>query len=181
MKLIVGLGNPGGKYLKTRHNAGFLVLDQILCQADLRWQGNKFDAEFARASLYGVDCLLLKPQTFMNLSGRSLSKALQFFKAALSDVVVLHDDIDLPFGQVKTRLNGGHGGHNGIRSILAEAGADGFARIKLGIGRPQAERPDVADWVLAEFTAEELLHVESIMVTETVMRLQGLLQNSAKN
>ena len=177
MKLLVGLGNPGGKYCKTRHNAGFLVLDEILSRAGVGWQGKKFDADYARASVCGVDCLLLKPQTFMNLSGRSVAKAIQFLKVEMTDLVVLHDDIDIAFGRVRARQGGGHGGHNGIRSILAETGADNFGRIKLGVGRPESGRPDVADWVLAEFTAEEILQVEGIMVDEAVLRIKGLFQD----
>ncbi|MCX6128843.1 MAG: aminoacyl-tRNA hydrolase [Proteobacteria bacterium] len=181
MKLIVGLGNPGGKYFKTRHNAGFLVLDQILFKAGGHWQGSKFDSEYARAPVCGIDSVLIKPQTFMNLSGRSVVKALQFFKISSADLVVLHDDIDVPFGKVKARQGGGHGGHNGIRSILTETGAENFGRIKLGVGRPQSDRIDVADWVLAEFANDELLQIEGPMVDEAMLRIKGLFQNPDKN
>lgn len=176
MKLIVGLGNPGDKYQKTRHNAGFLILDQILSRAGGSWQGRKFDADFARAPVCGTDCLLLKPQTFMNLSGRSVTQALRFYKIAIEDVIVLHDDIDVPFGKVKARTGGGHGGHNGIRSIMAESGAENFARVKLGVGRPHGVG-DVSNWVLGNFTLDELIQVETEMVNETLIRLQGLIRN----
>ncbi len=177
MKLIVGLGNPGDKYFKTRHNAGFLILDQILSRIGGSWQGKKFDGEFARGTLSGEDCLLLKPQTFMNLSGRSVTQAQRFFKIVIEDVIVLHDDIDVPFGKVKARTGGGHGGHNGIRSIMAESGAENFARVKLGVGRPQATRPDVSNWVLSDFSVDELIQLENEMVSETLIRLQGLFKN----
>ncbi len=177
MKLIVGLGNPGDKYSKNRHNAGFLILDQILSRARESWLGRKFDADFARAPVVGADCLLLKPQTFMNLSGRSVMQALRFYKIAMEDVIVLHDDIDVPFGKVKARTGGGHGGHNGIRSIMEESGAENFARIKLGVGRPQSGRPDVSNWVLGDFTVDELIQVENQMVDEALIRLQGLIKN----
>jgi PTH1 family peptidyl-tRNA hydrolase len=179
LKLIVGLGNPGAKYQKTRHNAGFLVLDAIADRSRISWQGRKFDAEWARGSLLGEDCLFLKPQTFMNLSGRSVAPALRFYKLQVSDVVVLHDDIDVPFGKVKTRMGGGHGGHNGIKSLLAELGSEQFSRVKLGVGRPQAERgPVVSDWVLMDFLTNELEVVETSMVDETLLRLQGIIQQT---
>ena len=177
MKLIVGLGNPGAKYEKTRHNAGFLVLDAMLDRARISWQGRKFDADWARGSLLNEDCLFLKPQTFMNLSGRSVAPALRFYKLQVSDVVVLHDDIDMSFGKVKTRMGGGHGGHNGIRSLLAELGSDQFSRIKLGVGRPAAERgPQVSDWVLMDFLGSELEAVQTTMVDEAMLRLEGIFQ-----
>lgn len=178
LKLIVGLGNPGSKYEKTRHNAGFLVLDQILAQVGGSWQGRKFDAEWARAPLLGHDCLFLKPQTYMNLSGRSVVPALRFYKLEPQDLAVLHDDIDVPFGKVKTRMGGGHGGHNGIRSILGDLGAENFARLKLGVGRPSSGQAAVVDWVLTDFSPSELAEVQGQMVTETLQRLQGVFQQS---
>lgn len=178
MKLIVGLGNPGQKYEKTRHNAGFLVLDQILQRCGGSWQGRKFDAEWARCPLLGEDSLFLKPQTFMNLSGRSVAAALRFFKAQVGDVVVLHDDIDVPFGKVKARMGGGHGGHNGIRSLLAELSQDDFGRIKLGVGRPDpaVPGPGVVDWVLTDFSPLELNAIVGPMVDESLQRLQGMFR-----
>ncbi len=180
MKLLVGLGNPGSKYQTTRHNAGFLILDQILQKHGASWQGKKFDAEFGRMRLFGEDCILLKPQTFMNLSGKSIAQAARFFKLESEDVLVLHDDVDVPFGKVKTRMGGGAGGHNGIRSTISELGTEDFARIKLGVGKPSGEqaRMDVADWVLAGFTDEELKTVEKAMVDETLLRIQGVFQQS---
>lgn len=176
MKLIVGLGNPGSKYEKNRHNAGFLVLDQILSRNGGSWQGKKFDAEWARMTFLGEDCLFLKPQTFMNLSGRSIAQAMRFFKAQVSDVLVVYDDVDVPFGKVKTRMDGGHGGHNGIRSSIAELGSDAFARVKLGVGRPPHPAMDVASFVLADFAANELEQLEGPMVDEAVLRIQGIFQ-----
>lgn len=180
MKLIVGLGNPGNKYLNTRHNAGFLILDQIVSRQKESWQGKKFDAEFGRMRLLGEDCLLLKPQTFMNLSGKSIAGACRFFKIESRDVLVLHDDVDVPFGKVKARMGGGAGGHNGIRSTIAELGTEDFARLKLGVGKPSGDlaKMDVADWVLANFSGEELSVVEKAMVDETLLRIQGIFQQS---
>ncbi len=180
MKLLVGLGNPGSKYFTTRHNAGFLILDQIVSRQKESWQGKKFDAEFGRMRLFGEDCLLLKPQTFMNLSGKSIAQACRFFKVDSSDVLVLHDDVDVPFGKVKARMGGGAGGHNGIRSTIAELGTETFARLKLGVGKPSGDlaKMDVADWVLANFTADELKTIEGAMVDETLMRIQGIFQQA---
>ena len=137
MKLIVGLGNPGPKYEITRHNAGFLVLDEVAKRFDVGWSGQRFQGELAKGNIHGETCVLLKPMTFMNLSGRSVAQALRFFKIDESDLIVLHDDIDVPSGKVKARTGGGHGGHNGIRSIIAETGLKDFFRIKLGVGRPK--------------------------------------------
>lgn len=178
MKLIVGLGNPGQKYEKTRHNAGFLVLDRILARSGGDWQGKKFEAEWARCPLLGEDALFLKPLTFMNLSGRSVRAAATFYKVQVSDVIVLHDDIDVPFGKVKARMGGGHGGHNGIRSMLAELGAENFGRVKLGVGRPEAgvPGPGVVDWVLTEFASAELETIEGPMVDESLQRIQGMFR-----
>ncbi len=176
MKLVVGLGNPGQKYEKTRHNAGFLVVDQILARAGGAWQGRKFEAEWARCSLLGEDSLFIKPQTYMNLSGRSVAAALRFFKAQVQDVVVLHDDIDVPFGKVKARMGGGHGGHNGIRSLLVELGSDAFGRIKLGVGRPLEGGPGVVDWVLTDFSKVESEHITGLMVDESLQRIEGMFK-----
>ncbi len=180
MKLLVGLGNPGQKYEKTRHNAGFLVVDQVLSRVGGTWAGKKFEAEWARASVLGQDCLFLKPQTFMNLSGRSVAPALRFFKLETQDVVVLHDDIDVPFGKVKTRMGGGHGGHNGIRSLLAELGTEEFARLKLGVGRPGPNQIGVIDWVLTDFSPQDLADIQGSMVDESLLRLQGIFQQSSQ-
>ena len=180
MKLIVGLGNPGNKYLNTRHNAGFLILDQIVSRQKEAWLGKKFDSEFSRMRLLGEDCFLLKPQTFMNLSGKSIAGACRFFKIEIRDVLVLHDDVDVPFGKVKARMGGGAGGHNGIRSTISELGSEDFARLKLGVGKPSGDlaKMDVADWVLANFSAEELLVVEQAMVDETLLRIQSIFHQS---
>ncbi len=180
MKLLVGLGNPGNKYLSTRHNAGFIVLDQIVSRQKESWQGKKFDSEFGRMRFLGEDCILLKPQAFMNLSGKSIAQASRFFKIDSKDVVVLHDDVDVPFGKVKARMGGGAGGHNGIRSTIAELGTEDFARLKLGVGKPYGDfaKMDVADWVLANFMTEEMAIVEKAMVDESLLRIQGIFQQN---
>ncbi len=175
MRLIVGLGNPGLKYEKTRHNAGFIFVDQLLAKSSGSWQGKKFDSEWARCLVFGVDCLFLKPQTFMNLSGKAVLQAAKFYKASPEQIIVVHDDIDMPFGKVKIRVGGGHGGHNGIRSLVDELAADGFSRLKLGVGRPEAKFPPVSDWVLSDFTAPEWDILRGSMFDEAQSRISTLV------
>lgn len=180
MKVLVGLGNPGQKYEQTRHNAGFLILD-ILAEANgISWQGQKFQGEFAKGRILGESCLLLKPQTYMNLSGRSVNQLLRFFKVDPKvDLIVLHDDIDVPFGKVKAKASGGHGGNNGIRSIIEETGVKDFTRIKLGVGRPQKQEDgDVSSWVLGRFSDEELAILQKEMLQDVMVRLDSLYKQN---
>lgn len=177
MKLIVGLGNPGSKYLFTRHNAGFIALDLLAIEFKGEWQGSKFDGELGRAKIFGEDCWLLKPMTFMNLSGRSVAQALRFYKIGSPDLVVFHDDIDVPAGKVKTRTGGSAGGHNGIASIIAETGSDTFHRMKLGVGKPGPDRPiEVSSWVLERMTDTELEDLRTKMFQDSLVRLKGIFQ-----
>lgn len=174
MKLLVGLGNPGPKYEKTRHNAGFLVLDKLAQHFGISWNGEKFSGIYARGNISGEDCILLKPMTFMNLSGRSVQAAVRFFKIDCDDIVVLHDDIDVPSGKVKARIGGGHGGHNGILSIFKETGMKNFHRIKLGVGRPDVGSEYlVENWVLSKLRTEELEALEREMFEEVLLRLEN--------
>jgi PTH1 family peptidyl-tRNA hydrolase len=186
VRLLVGLGNPGPKYDKTRHNAGFVVLDMIAAlHADggerLPWEDatGKFEGMISRGKILGESCVLLKPLTFMNLSGRSVQKVLNFFKIEVEQMVVLHDDIDVPAGKVKARVGGGHGGNNGVRSIIETLGVNTFSRVKLGVGKPPPDQPETAqmevrDWVLQRFSMDELRTLEKEMVPETLVRLRGL-------
>ncbi len=153
-KLIVGLGNPGSKYLWTRHNAGFMVLDSLSHLTDIAVTRKSYAGLYGEGDWQGERLLLLKPQTFMNLSGRSAAAALNFHKLAIRDMLVIHDDLDIPFGQVKLKAGGGHGGHNGLRSLTAELGSGDFIRIRVGIGRPL--HGDMADYVLTSFNREEM-------------------------
>jgi PTH1 family peptidyl-tRNA hydrolase len=180
MKLLVGLGNPGPQYETTRHNAGFLVLDLLAEAAKISWDGNKFNGEMARGSVLGESCVLFKPMTFMNRSGRPVGDVLRFFKIAPEDMVVLHDDLDVPAGKVKAREGGGHGGHNGIRSIIDETGLAEFHRIKLGIGRPpHPGEAAVTSWVLGRMTDDELITLQTDLLRETQVRLKGIFDKSA--
>lgn len=153
MKLIAGLGNPGPTYHETRHNAGFMVLDRLAESAGIACDKKKFNALYGEGSWLGERVALLKPQTFMNLSGRSVAEALRFYKVSPDDLIVIHDELDLPFGQLRLKKGGGHGGHNGIRSIIAEIGTPDFVRLRVGIGRP--ERGSVEKYVLAPFSRED--------------------------
>jgi peptidyl-tRNA hydrolase, PTH1 family len=164
MKLLVGLGNPGTKYAKTRHNVGFMAVDELARSLGLEWR-EKFNGEWAKGSIGGEDIVLLKPMTFMNDSGRSVQAAAAFFhlKAAPNEMLVLHDELDIPFGEVRLKVGGGHAGHNGLRSIVAALGAE-FARVRMGIGRPPAGyRGEVADFVLTPFEAVEAASVPDLV------------------
>lgn len=156
MRLVVGLGNPGSKYADTRHNVGFWVVDRLAEEAGVLVFEKKFKARVAKARLPGTaeDCMLMKPETFMNLSGESLGPALGFYKSSLEDVVVIHDDLDLDVGRLKLKKGGGHGGHNGLRSLVQHLPGNGFLRVRVGIGRPPP-RWETTNYVLGRFPAEE--------------------------
>ncbi len=152
--IIVGLGNPGKKYENTRHNVGFCALDHIAKICGVKIVKSKFDSLCATANLNGKKVLLLKPQTFMNLSGQSVSKAAKFYKVSAENIIVLFDDISLDVGKLRIRANGSAGGHNGIKSIIDYIGAD-FPRIKIGVGEKPNANYNLADWVLSNFTKAE--------------------------
>ncbi len=162
MFLVVGLGNPGREYEQTRHNVGFMVVDALAERASARVSDKKFKARVGRARLQGEDCLLMKPETFMNLSGESVGPALGFFKLATQQVIVLHDELDLPLGKLKMKKGGGHGGHNGLRSLKKHLPDDGFVRIRIGIGRPPPQW-DSADYVLSKFNRDEWTEVDRVV------------------
>jgi PTH1 family peptidyl-tRNA hydrolase len=165
MWLFVGLGNPGPRYGDHRHNVGFMALDRLagVCRADA-WR-DRFSGEIARAELADDDAWLLKPMTYMNCSGDSVQPCAAFFKIAPDRIVVVHDELDLPFGTVRIKQGGGHGGHNGLRSLIERMGGD-FVRVRVGIGRPPADfRGDVADFVLTSFRPEERQELDEILKT----------------
>lgn len=153
-KLIVGLGNPGPKYSWTRHNAGFMVLDRFAHLNGIQLARKSFGGLYGEGDFKGSRLLLLKPQAYMNLSGRAVAEALRFHKLEPADIIVIHDDLDIPFGQIKLKADGGHGGHNGLRSLHQELGGGGYSRLRIGIGRPL--HGDMADYVLTNFAKEEL-------------------------
>ena len=158
-RLIAGLGNPGSKYELTRHNAGFLALDYFADQHCFAMTCEKWQGVYCRNRLAGIGILLVKPQTFMNKSGESVVRFTDFYKIEPADILVVHDDIDLPAGRIKVVARGGAGGHNGIRSIINHLGTSDFARLKLGIGRPerneQGQGIPVERYVLGRFSDQE--------------------------
>ena len=157
MFLIVGLGNPGTEYAATRHNIGFMTADYLHEKYNFSPFKSKFDGLIAEGKINNEKVLLLKPQTFMNLSGNSVVKAANFYKILPQNVIVIHDDMDLKPGVVREKIGGGSAGHNGIKSIDAAVGAD-YRRIRIGIGHPRdfGLLTDPADWVLGKFTDSEL-------------------------
>jgi peptidyl-tRNA hydrolase, PTH1 family len=169
IKLIVGLGNPGGEYEATRHNAGFWWVDELAsaCNANFRTD-NKFHGLVARASLHGHEVQLLKPQTFMNVSGRAVVALALFYKILPDQILVVHDELDLPPGSAKLKLGGGHGGHNGLKDIIAQLGTREFWRLRIGIGHP-GERDEVVNYVLKAPRKEE-----QVLIDEAMQRAQDV-------
>jgi PTH1 family peptidyl-tRNA hydrolase len=152
--LVVGLGNPGPEYASTRHNLGFMVTDRLAEQWSVSWR-SKFSGRLAEARDGDLRGALLQPQTFMNLSGRSVAAAMRFYKLKPDALVVVHDEIDLPLGDVRAKFAGGLAGHNGLRSLRESLGTAEFARVRIGVGRPErGEQIPVADWLLRPFPAE---------------------------
>lgn len=152
--LVVGLGNPGIEYESTRHNAGFMVLDLFCAQTGATISQSKFQGLFGTARINGHSVYLLKPQTYMNLSGRSVVSCMSFYHLPIESVIVIHDDLDLPVGDVRAKVGGGSGGHNGLKSIMELTGASEFGRIRMGIGRPV--HGDVVNYVLGKFPESEV-------------------------
>jgi len=164
LRLIIGLGNPGLKYQSTRHNIGFLVIDKLASDYNISVSMKGFDACFGKGKIGEIPVLLAKPQTYMNLSGVSAKKIVDFFKIDFSDIIVVHDDIDLPFETVRLKAGGGHAGHKGLISIIEYLGNDDFIRVRLGIGRPQ-NRVMVEDYVLQSLTEDEMRFLPDIITT----------------
>ncbi len=153
--LVAGLGNPGARYERDRHNVGWMVVDELALRHDASFK-SKFNGRLSETRLREARVALLKPETYMNESGRSISAAARFFKAAPEEVLVVHDDVDLEVGRLQARLGGGLAGHNGLRSIAQSLGTPEFLRLRIGVGRPGRGDPrDVADYVLAPFEPHE--------------------------
>lgn len=155
MHLIVGLGNPGAKYSLTRHNIGFMVIDALAHYFSYGRFKREHRAETALVKVGRESVLLTKPQTFMNLSGESVRPLIDYYDIEFFQILVIHDEVDLPFGTMKYQKNRGHGGHNGVRSIHKHLGTNEYCRLRAGVGRPQNIRMDVADFVLQNFSTEE--------------------------
>ena len=153
--LVVGLGNPGVKYESTRHNMGFLVADKLAQNEKLKFNKLRFKAWTATWEVSGEKVLLMKPQTYMNLSGEAVGQAARFYKIPADHVLVISDDIALPAGKLRIRAGGSAGGHNGLKNIIQHLGTDRFPRIKVGVGSPQQAEHDIADWVTGKPMGED--------------------------
>jgi len=167
MKLIVGLGNPGSEYTNTRHNAGFLAIDRIADKTSAIFSANKkFFAEIAEVKLGRKKLILLKPQTFMNESGKSVQAAAVFYKISPADIVIIHDDKDIALGEYRIQQNRSSAGHNGVQSIIERLGSQNFTRLRLGI-KPEKQIADTADFVLGRLTKDEKTNLEKTSIEAT--------------
>jgi PTH1 family peptidyl-tRNA hydrolase len=160
--LIAGLGNPGREYAKTRHNIGFMVIDRLAEKFNISLNQKKFDNLFGLGEIDGTRVILTQPMAFMNRSGPPILQLAKYYKLTFDHVLVIHDDIDILFGNVKIKAKGGHGGHNGIRSIIGSSGYNEFPRIRVGIGRPDTQM-DVTDHVLGKFEKHETEECDTIL------------------
>ena len=162
--LIVGLGNPGEKYEGTRHNVGFLVVDELARRANVPVQKLKYRALTNTAQVAGQKVLLMKPVTFMNLSGEAVRQAVDFYKLPPERVLVISDDVSLPVGKLRVRRGGSAGGHNGLKNIILHLGGDKFPRVKVGVGEKPHPDYDMADWVLSKFTGPDRKAIDEAVV-----------------
>ena len=178
--LIVGLGNPGPEYAKTRHNVGFRAAELLAKQAGVKLDRAKFRALTRTAELAGRKVLLLEPQTFMNNSGEAVQLAAMFYKIPISRILVLSDDISLPVGKIRVRAEGSAGGHNGLKSVISHLGSQDFPRIRIGVGAKPHPDYDLADWVLSSFTAEEEKALAPA-VEHAAAAVLELIQNGAQS
>jgi peptidyl-tRNA hydrolase, PTH1 family len=190
MKLIVGLGNPGEKYEHTRHNLGFMIVDQFVKKhmANGVWHmETKFNAEIIKDSLFGKDLILARPQTFMNNSGISVAAIANFFKIDPSDIIVIYDDVDLKFGQIKLRLGGSAAGHHGVESIIEKIGTDQFLRLRGGIGNDKTTNAEdfrsstpTDEYVIAPFDSGQTNDVKH-MIKKAIDALEVLLEKGLES
>ena len=179
--IVVGLGNPGVTYENTRHNAGFMAISALEKKYNFNVTTHKFKALTARAVIGGKNCLVMKPETYMNLSGDAVMEAMNFFKIPLNNIIVIFDDISLDVGHMRIRRKGSAGGHNGIKSIIAQCGGEDFPRIKIGVGKKPSPNYDLADWVLSKFTEDELKTLSDVdgRVCEAVeLMVQGKISDA---
>lgn len=160
--LLVGLGNPGPRYAATRHNAGFFVLDELASRMGAGFKSSKTHSDIAEGRLSGIPVVLAKPQSFMNSSGGPVAAVCRFYKIDVSRLVVVHDELDLPYETLRLKRGGGEGGHNGLRSTSSALGSKEYVRVRFGIGRPPG-RQDPADYVLREFSAAERKTIEFVV------------------
>ncbi|MCL5058896.1 MAG: aminoacyl-tRNA hydrolase [Actinobacteria bacterium] len=175
MHLVVGLGNPGREYARTRHNMGFMLVDILAGKLGVPVEKPLFKSFTGRALVSGNNIILAKPQTYMNLSGHSVAALLNWFKISVAGLIVVYDDLDLPPGKIRIRPRGGHGGHKGMESIIKNLGSGDFPRIRIGIGRPENTGFEVSDWVLGRLSEEEEKQAAEALksASEAVIALVG--------
>ena len=167
MKLVVGLGNPGSAYERTRHNVGFRVLDKLAAKFGWKWSERRARAILASGTLGNEKVILIKPLTFMNLSGEAVGELVRWYKVPLQDILVIYDDLDLPVGKVRLRAKGSHGGHNGLDNIIRHIHTNQFPRLRVGIGRPVNHRMETINYVLGIPPADERIRQAPAAVSTT--------------
>jgi len=176
MYIITGLGNPGRDYVNTRHNTGFEAIDDIASKYNIKISKEKFKGYYGEGFIGGEKIILLKPQTFMNLSGECLRDFVHWYKIDPENIIVIYDDISLPVGKMRIRPKGSAGGHNGIKNIIYQLGTDVFPRIKIGVGSPENKEYDLIDFVLGKFTKEE-----TEILVKTVIKSSEAVESIIKN
>lgn len=176
-KLVIGLGNPGEEYKNHRHNIGFIIIDKLAQNLSLKFDNNKKKSLFTRAKLNNTDFILLKPQTFMNISGESAIYISKFFNIKPEDIIVIYDDMDIPFGTFKIKKGGSSGGHNGIKSLIAQLQTDDFIRLRVGIGRPSFGKK-VNDYVLSSFSKSERENIDNDLGENVIEAIKTILFES---
>ena len=160
----MGLGNPGSAYLRTRHNMGFMVVDRLAMAHGISVSGSRYNVVFGQGNVGGLPVVLAKPQTFMNRVGPAVQDLTRSLMLDAQDILVIHDDIDIPFGELKIKEKGGDGGHNGVKSLIEAWGSDAFTRARVGIGRPQT-RQDISSYVLQRFDTEQESRLSDVIST----------------
>lgn len=175
--LVVGLGNPGPNYQSNRHNIGHMVLDDIAKQQSATFKSHKSIAQIATVRIGGQKTVLVKSQGFMNLSGSPVQSLMAFYAVPSNRIVVIHDELDIPFGEIRTKFSGGHAGHNGLRDIIARIGND-FHRVRFGIGRPEGNQ-SVSDFVLSNFSTAERLDLPQLISKATQLTDEVISSNPA--
>jgi len=175
MKLVVGLGNPGKEYTLTKHNVGFLVVNELGKRVGIDIKKNKFQSFYGEGFVEGDKILLLKPQTYMNRSGEAVSSASDFYKVPLENIIVIHDEMDVPLGRIMIKPGGGSAGNNGIKSIISSLGSKDFVRVRIGIGKPQT-KSEGANHVLSSFSKSESSMIGDSIVTAADAVLE-IIQN----
>jgi peptidyl-tRNA hydrolase, PTH1 family len=173
MFVLACLGNPGKKYMKNRHNIGFMLGHHLAGRHDIAMGTSSFSSVSGRGPIGGRDVFIIMPQTYMNNSGGPVRAALEYYKVPPEKLIVIHDEIELPFGEYRLKFGGGHKGHNGIRSIMQEIGSPDFHRVRFGVGRPDNPEIAVADHVLSNFTDEEMARIDALLpaVTESILSI----------